>query len=316
MFQNFNSIQVQTSVASFGKLLIALGAFISFSFSSIAQKAVPELWGQRVHDDAHVLKPETVDLLEKDLELYEDSTSNQIAILIIQSLDGEVLEDYSMQVAEKWKLGSKKNDNGVLLLIAIDDHKMRIEVGEGLEGALTDAHSNRIIRNEMAPAFRRGDYDAGVLAAITSIKAAIRGEYAAEDAANDFDSMDMTTKIIVAGVIFLFLGVFAGVGLFSEGAMTWVLYAFLTPFYAVFEGLLFSWWIFVGYLIVYPLLRLWIVKSGKKLLKWESSSGGGGSGGGSSWSSSGSSWSSSSSSSSSFSGGGGSFGGGGSSGSW
>ncbi|NOS94301.1 MAG: YgcG family protein [Cyclobacteriaceae bacterium] len=257
-------------------------------------------------------------MLEKDLELYEDSTTNQIAILIVQSLDGEVLEDYSIKVAEKWKLGSKKNDNGVLLLIAIEDHKMRIEVGEGLEGALTDAHSNRIIRNEMAPEFRRGDYDAGVINAITSIKAAIRGEYAAEDASNDFDNMDPSVKWIVAGVIFLFLGIFAGVGLFSEGAMTWVLYAFLTPFYAVFQGLLFSWWLFGGYLIVYPLLRLWIVKSGKKLLKWESPSGGGSSGSGSSWSSGGSDWSSSSSSSSSssFSGGGGSFGGGGSSGSW
>ncbi|MBI3219289.1 MAG: TPM domain-containing protein [Bacteroidetes bacterium] len=289
------------------------------SFSSLAQKAVPELWGQRVHDEAHILKAETVDQLEKDLASYEDSTSNQIAILIIQSLEGEVLEDFSIKVAEKWKLGSKKNDNGVLLLIAVDDHKMRIEVGQGLEGALTDAHSNRIIRNEMAPEFRRGDYDAGVLAAIISIKAAIRGEYAAEDASNNLDDMDPTTKWIIAGVIFLFLGIFAGVGLFSDGVMTWILYAFLTPFYAVFLGLMFSWWIFGGYLIVYPLLRLWIAKSGKKLLKWESASGGsGGSSSGSGWSSGGSSWSSSSSSSSSssFSGGGGSFGGGGSSGSW
>lgn len=309
---------MQTSVASSRKILYLLIGFILCSFASIGQKTVPELWGQRVHDEAHVLKAETVDLLEKELALYEDSTTNQIAILIVQSLDGDVLEDYSLRVVEKWKLGSKKNDNGVLLLIAVDDHKMRIEVGQGLEGALTDAHCNRIIRNEMAPEFRRGDYDAGVLAAITSIKAAIQGEYSSEDASNDFDDLDPTIKWVIAGVIFLFLAIFAGVGLFSEGAMTWVLYAFLTPFYAVFQGLLFSWWIFGAYLIVYPLLRLWIVKSGKKLMKWESSGGGGSSGsGGSSWSSGGSSWSSSSSSSSSsFSGGGGSFGGGGSSGSW
>jgi len=309
---------VQTSVVSLPKSFLVFISIILCSLASFGQKEVPELWGQRVHDEAHVLKAETVDLLEKNLEHNEDSTSNQIAILIVQSLDEDVLEDYSMRVVEKWKLGSKKNDNGVLLLIVVGDHKMRIEVGEGLEGALTDAMSNRIIRNEMAPAFRRGDYDGGVLAAITSIKAAISGEYTAEDASNDFDTMDPATKWIIAGVIFLFLAIFAGVGLFSEGAMTWVLYAFLTPFYAVFQGLLFSWWIFGAYLIVYPLLRLWIVKSGKKLLKWESPSGGGGSSGGSSWSSGGSGWSSSSSSSSgsSFSGGGGSFGGGGSSGSW
>ncbi len=309
---------MQKSVASLRKTLLVLIACIACCFSSLGQKAIPELWGQRVHDEAHVLKAETIDQLEKNLERYEDSTSNQIAILIIQSLDDEVLEDYSMKVVDKWKLGSKKNDNGVLLLIAVNDHKMRIEVGEGLEGTLTDAMSNRIIRNEMAPEFRRGDYDAGVLAAIASIKKAIRGEYSAEEASNDFDSMDSTTKIIIALVIFLFLGVFAGVGLFSDGVMTWILYAFLTPFYAVFLGLLFSWWIFVGYLVIYPLLRLWITKSGKKLLKWESPRSGGGSSSGSSWSSGSSNWSSSRSSSSrsSFSGGGGSFGGGGSSGSW
>lgn len=306
---------MQTSITLRRSLLVLI-ACITCSFSTLGQKAIPELWGQRVHDEAQVLKAETVDHLEKDLEHYEDSTSNQIAVLIIQSLDGEALEDYSMNVVEKWKLGSKKNDNGVLLLIAVNDHKMRIEVGEGLEGALTDAMSNRIIRNEMAPEFRRGDYDAGVLAAIASIKKAIRGEYTAADPSNDFDNMDSTTKIIIALVIFLFLGIFAGVGLFSDGVMTWILYAFLTPFYAVFLGLLFSWWIFVGYLVIYPLLRLWITKSGKKLLKWESP-GSGGSGSSSSWSSGGSNWSSSRrSSSSSFSGGGGSFGGGGSSGSW
>ncbi|MFY8037325.1 MAG: TPM domain-containing protein [Cyclobacteriaceae bacterium] len=310
---------MQTSVVSLSKSFFVFISIILCSLASFGQKEVPELWGQRVHDEAHVLKAETVDLLEKNLEHYDDSTSNQVAILIIQSLDDELLEDYSMKVAEKWKLGSKKNDNGVLLLIVVGDHKMRIEVGEGLEGALTDAISNRIIRNEMAPAFRRGDYDGGVLAAISSIKAAIRGEYAAEDASNDFDNLSPTMKWVIAGAIFLFLAIFAGVGLFSEGAMTWVLYAFLTPFYAVFQGLLFSWWIFGAYLIAYPSLRWWIVKSGKKLLKWESPSGGG-FGGGSSWSSGGggSNWSSSSSSSSgsSFSGGGGSFGGGGSSGSW
>jgi len=101
-----------------------------------------------VLDEAHALKQETIDQLEHQLAQYEDSTSNQIAILIINTLDGETIEEYSLRVAEKWKLGQKDKDNGVLLLIAVDDHKMRIEVGEGLEDALTDAQSNRIIRNE------------------------------------------------------------------------------------------------------------------------------------------------------------------------
>ncbi len=297
--------------------MLAAYCLLFFSFHlTYAQKAVPELWGIRVHDEAHVLRPETVDLLEKKLKTYEDSTSNQIAILIVQSLDGDVLEGYSLRVAEKWKLGKKGKDNGVLLLIAVDDHKMRIEVGQGLEGVLTDAQSNRITRNEIAPNFRRGNYDAGVLAAITAMEKAIGGEYTAEgvdDATNDFDSMDKGTKILIAGVIFVFLGLFAGIGLFSDNVMTWILYAFLMPFYAVFLGALFSWWIFLGYGVLYPLLRWWIAKSGKKLLKWQSVSGGGS---GSSWSSGSSGSWGSSGGGSSFSGGGGSFGGGGSSGGW
>jgi uncharacterized protein len=298
---------------------IASFLFVLSFTASFGQKAIPELWGQRVHDEVHILKQETVDQLERELKIYEDSTSNQIAILIIQSLDGETLEGYSLKVVEKWKLGTKSKDNGVLLLISIDDHKMRIEVGHGLEGVLTDAQSNRIIRNEMAPNFRRNDYDAGVLAAINAMKKAIGGEYSADEAdapTNDFDSMDLGTKILIGTIIFIFLGIFAFVGLFSEGAMTWILYVFLIPFYAGFMGLLFSWWFLLGYIVLYPLLRLIIAKSGKKLLKWESDSTGGGGSSGWGSSSSSSSWGSSSSGGSSFSGGGGSFGGGGSSGSW
>ncbi len=146
-----------------------------------AQKKIPELWGQHVHDEARALSPQTVDNLERQLKTFEDSTSNQVAILIVSSLDGEIIEQYALRVAEKWKLGKKEKDNGVLLLLAINDRKMRIEVGQGLEGPLPDAICNRIIRNEMAPNFRRGDYDAGVSAAINAILLATKGEYKAED---------------------------------------------------------------------------------------------------------------------------------------
>ncbi|GHM99993.1 methanol dehydrogenase [Cytophagales bacterium WSM2-2] len=166
----------------------------------LAQNSIPELWGQRVHDDAHILKQSTVDQLERSLKAQEDSTSNQIAILIIQSLNGEVLENYSMSVVEKWKLGEKSKDNGVLLLIAVDDHKMRIEVGHGLEGVLTDAMCNRIIRNEIAPAFRRNDYDAGVTDGISAIVRTIGGEYKAESAS---DNVPWTLIVIVAIIFFV-----------------------------------------------------------------------------------------------------------------
>ncbi len=110
---------------------MALTFFLSFAN---AQKAVPELWGLHVHDEAHILTQPAIDKLEQQLIAYQDSTSNEIAVLIIPSLEGDALEDYSMRVVEKWKLGKKKKDNGVLLLIVVDEHKIRIETGYGLEG--------------------------------------------------------------------------------------------------------------------------------------------------------------------------------------
>src|SRR6185295_2198295 len=161
--------------------LILFLAFLLFSFPALAQKEIPELWGHRVHDEAKVLSQQTIDHLEQTLKIFEDSTTNQLAILIVPSLDGEVIETYSLRAAEKWKLGTKNNDNGAILVVSINDRKMRIEVGQGLEGPLPDAICNRIIRNEMAPKFRQGDFDAGVTDAMTAIMQAIKGEYKAED---------------------------------------------------------------------------------------------------------------------------------------
>ena len=178
---------------------------------TLAQKAVPELWGQRVHDDAHILKQETIEALEQRLKLYQDSTSNQIAILTVTSLDGEVLEEYSLRVAEAWKLGQKDKDNGVLLLIAVDDHEMRIEVGHGLEGVLTDAHSSRIIRNEMTPHFRKSEFDEGINAAVDAMIKAIAGEYAADDSAE----WSATDFFLLIGAI-LFFGFIIGYAFYKE----------------------------------------------------------------------------------------------------
>lgn len=301
--------------------------FLSFlSFTTVyAQKAVPELWNMRVHDDAHVLRQETIDQLEQQLKAYEDSTSNQLAILIIPSLEGESLEEYSLKVAEHWKLGKANKDNGVLLLVAVDDHKMRIEVGQGLEGVLTDALCSRIIRNEMAPNFRRSDFDAGVTSAVTAITAAIKGEYTADDTA-DLEDLSLTARILIGLGIYLFLSIFAFFALIIPGGWGWAVYAFLIPFFSIFpafvmgEGL----WFVPGlsYILGFPIIKLlvsrtkWAKKLGKKMNSGSGSGRWTSGGGWSSGSSSGSSGSSWGSSGSSFSGGGGSFGGGGSSGSW
>ena len=150
-------------------LLISVGA--------TAQVAIPEHGGVWVHDEAHVLSSSTKAEIEAILKYERDSTSNQIAVLIIPSLQGEILEEVALRAAEKWKLGQKDKDNGALFLISIGDRKMRIESGSGLEGALTDAMSSRINRNEVAPFFRQQNYDEGVKAGVIAIIQTIKGEY-------------------------------------------------------------------------------------------------------------------------------------------
>jgi uncharacterized protein len=300
--------------------------FLLIAFSGFAQRAVPPLDNRRVHDEANVLSSNTIEQLEVQLKQHEDSTSNQIAILIINSLEGDVLEEYSIKVAhDNWKLGQSKNDNGVLLLIVTDDRKMRIEVGYGLEGVLPDVICNRIIRNEMAPNFRRGDYDAGVLLAINAIMRAIDGEYTADPSESERDSMSAGDALLVSLVVFGLLGIFTFNGLRSEGAVGWVFYFFLIPFYAVFPTVILGWATGLTslgiYLAGYPILKMLFKKMG-----WTQKDAGTGTGGrtrGGGWSS-GSGWSgggfgsgrSSGGGFGGFSGGGGGFGGGGSSGSW
>jgi uncharacterized protein len=156
--------------------------FLVTAFTAQAQLAVPEHKGVWVHDEANILSSSAKAEIEAILKAERDSTSNQIAVLIIPSLNGEVIEDYAIRVAHKeWKLGQEKKDNGALLLIVMDEHKMRIESGYGLEGVLTDAMSRRINQNEIAPNFRQGNYDTGVKAGVMAIIQAIKGEYVNEE---------------------------------------------------------------------------------------------------------------------------------------
>jgi uncharacterized protein len=144
--------------------------------------------------------------LENILMAERDSTSNQISLLIINSLEGGSLEEYSLRVAEKWQPGQQDKDNGVLLLISIDDREVRIETGYGLEGSLTDAISSRIIRNEIAPRFRNGDYDGGVEAAVMAIINAIAGEYVNDEPVSQKRNpkgSPLTTIIIIIIIIIL-----------------------------------------------------------------------------------------------------------------
>ncbi len=161
------------------KYIIALiVTLFSFSATSFALD-VPALRGH-VNDYAGLLSPQTVQDLETALTAFERSDSTQIVILTIPTLEGESLDEFSIKVAEAWRIGQKKIDNGVILLVAKQEHKVRIEVGRGLEGKLTDLVSGRIIRNEIAPRFRAGDFDGGVSAGVTAIMAVVKGEYKAQ----------------------------------------------------------------------------------------------------------------------------------------
>ena len=150
-----------------------------FSCSVCCAAEVPPLRSY-VNDYASMLSPGMVQQLESELAAFERSDSTQIVVLTIPSLEGEVLEQYSIKVVEKWQIGQKGKDNGALLLVVKNDRKVRIESGRGLEGTLTDLVSGRIIRNEIRPAFKQGDFDTGIARAVGAIMATVRGEYSAE----------------------------------------------------------------------------------------------------------------------------------------
>ena len=141
---------------------------------------VPPLTG-RVVDLAQVLPANVAASLARDLEAHEAKASNQVVILILPSLEGEPLETFSHRVATTWKLGQKGTENGVLLFLALRERKVRIEVGYGLEGTLTDLRSAHIIRQEIVPRLRSGDLPGGIVAGVQAILGTIEGTYKAEE---------------------------------------------------------------------------------------------------------------------------------------
>lgn len=142
---------------------------------------VPPLKG-RVNDHADMLSPATERQLEGVLQELETSDATQIVVLTIPSLDGDSLEDFSIRVADQWKIGQKNLDNGAILLIAKADRKLRIEVGYGLEGRLTDLMAGRIISTIIVPRFKAGQIEQGVLDGVQAMIGVVRGEFTAAEA--------------------------------------------------------------------------------------------------------------------------------------
>jgi len=291
---------------------------------------IPYLTG-RITDNAQLLSPAVNRSLSDSLQAHEKRTGNQIAVLTIPALDGVSIEDYAVRVFESWKLGQKGKDNGVLIVVVPNDRRMRIEVGYGLEGTLTDAMAGRIIQLIMTPKFKNGDFDGGIADGAKAVMEVLEGGELPEtdvktdsmNKSNFFEvegpDLSLKERILLGAFVFGIIGLFTAIGILTSG-VGWFLYFFLIPFWAVFPIVVLgsgaAFYCFIAYLIGFPVTKLfirnadWYQKAQKDLrTKGRASIGGLSISSGSS----GTSWSSGGSG---FSGGGGSSGGGGASGSW
>ena len=157
------------------KIIFSLLLFLSVTYSQ-PDTLTLKYWA---NDYTNTLNNSELKILNQKLKSFQDSTSNQIVFLMINTLDNYPIEYYTMDVVEKNKIGTKKFNNGVLFFVSKNDRKLRIEVGYGLEGVLPDALASSIIRNIIAPYFRKGDYFSGIYKGISAIMSAVNGEYQA-----------------------------------------------------------------------------------------------------------------------------------------
>lgn len=292
--------------------LLLLSVVLFFGTPLILSAAdVPPL-KSRVNDYAAMFSKDTTQSLENQLEAFERSDSTQIVVLTITSLQGDSLEDFSIRVAEAWKIGSKEHDNGALLIISKIDRKIRIEVGYGLEGRLTDLLAGRIIDTIISPAFKQGQFDKGVQDGVQAMIRVTQGEYTGDGTAvetgttvtasqtSSGEGLSFKEFMVILGIIIFFFIVKKLLGTHITIA------AFLGVFIIPILGIIFTGNGGKGFLMLLAIAGFFLgalvgfLSPPKKGL---SSHNGGGTG-------------SSSSSGGGFSGGGGGFGGGGSSGGW
>jgi uncharacterized protein len=297
---------------------ILLALFLCWAQAALADVEVPQLKG-RVVDQTNTLNASYIETLNQRIRSFEQRKGSQIAILIVPTTEPETIEQYSIRAAEAWKIGRKKIDDGALLVIAKNDHKLRIEVGYGLEGALTDVTARRIIDEVIAPHFKEGDFAGGISEGITRIIGVIDGAPlpAPKPEASHGQNIDWISGLSDFWPFLL-------VGALMVGSFLRAVFGRLLGASAAGGVFAVLGWFIVGSLIAGAVLGgvafLLVLIVGDSASMGVSPRGGrrssdGWSGG---WSSGGSSgWSGGSSSSDSDSGGGGgSFGGGGASGSW
>ena len=288
--------------------LVVFALLLTFALPASADVAVPELTG-RVVDETDTLSRSDIAALSQKLQDFESREGSQIAVLIVPTTQPETIEQFSIRVAEAWKIGRNKVDDGAILVVAKNDRHLRIEVGYGLEGALTDVTSRRIIDEIITPKFRSGDFAGGIADGVERMMRVIDGEpLPVPSPTVNFGSLDDLAPL---AIVTLFVSV--GIG----GAFRAMLGRLLGSLATGGIIAMLTWFILGSFALALALGVLGFIIGFIADLFSAITPGTGRSRGGS-WSSgsSGGGWSSGSSSSGGFSGGGGSFGGGGASGSW
>lgn len=198
------------------KKLFLFSLYLVFGLLNLQAKdtPIPPITKYHIIDQEGIISPSTFQMLESTIQTHEDSTSNQIMVLVIPELLNETIEQYATRAYSTYRLGTEERDNGVLLVISMAERKIRIEVGYGLEGALNDAMAGRIIRNEIVPAFKKGNYESGIVSGVYAIISAIQGEYV-NTASNNVNSISPLFLILL---VFGVIGIFILLAIFFPGS--------------------------------------------------------------------------------------------------
>lgn len=185
-------------------LMFCVSLMIIFNASA---QDFPEKPSTLVSDYTNTLSPDQVNALEQKLVAFDDSTSTQIAVVIIKALNGYDIAEYTARLGEKWGVGRDKKNNGVVLLVALEDRKVTIQTGYGVEGALPDAIARRIIEQEIKPEFKNGDYYTGIDKGTDAIIAYTKGEYKNDDPQRSGDKKGIPFGLIFLIIIVIILSV-------------------------------------------------------------------------------------------------------------
>lgn len=178
-------------------------AWLTLCASGASALDVPPFAG-RITDTANMMAPATRQALDSLLADLERSDSTQVAVLTVPSLEGDSLEAFSIRVADAWKVGQAKEDNGVILIVSQAERQVRIEVGYGLEGVLTDVMAGQIIDSIIIPRFRAGDFDGGFMAGATAIAEAVRGEFVAPTGTGSRGKRSVLPLIVLPMLLIIF----------------------------------------------------------------------------------------------------------------